>query len=159
MDYMAVVDLLHEYPDIYIITNTKCADELSVYKQFSQIVDYAKQVDPEILDRIILQIYTKEMLDYVMNVYYFKSIIFTIYQIVWEPEDIAKYCVKSGVKYITVSSGIIDREAIDLWRLVGIHVAVHTVNDEEEAQSFLKKGVEMIYTDFLLPESDKDGME
>ena len=38
MDYKAVVNLLHDYPDIYIITDTKYADELSVYKQYSQIV-------------------------------------------------------------------------------------------------------------------------
>ena len=87
-----------------------------------------------------------------MNVHHFRSVIFTLYQIVWEPEDIAKYCIKSGVKYITVSSSIIESEVIDLWRSMGIHVAVHTVNEEEEAKSFLNKGVEMIYTDFLVPE-------
>ena len=159
MDYMDIVDLLHNYSDIYIITDTKYADELSVYKQFSQIVDYAKETDPEVLDRIIPQFYTKEMLDYVMNVYPFKSAIFTLYQITWDAEDIAKFCIKSGVKYITVSGSIIDAEVIDLWRSMGIHVAVHTVNEKEEADSFYNKGVEMIYTDFLLPERNVNSEE
>ena len=156
MDYMDIVDLLHNYPDIYIITDTKYADELSVYKQFSQIVDYAKKTDPEVLDRIIPQFYTKEMLDYVMNVYSFKSMIFTLYQIEWDEEDIAKFCIKSGVKYITVSSSVIDSEVIDLWRSMGIHVAVHTINEKDEADSFLNKGIEMIYTDFLEPDMYKN---
>ena len=34
-------------------------DETSVYQQFSQIVDYAKKVNPEVLDRIIQRFITK----------------------------------------------------------------------------------------------------
>ena len=154
LDYKDLVDLLCKYPDIYIITDTKYSDELNVYKQFSQITDYAKEKDPEVLDRIIPQFYTKEMLDYVMNVYPFKSAIFTLYQIVWDREDIAKFCIKSGVKYITVSSEAVGDEDIALWRSMGINIAVHTVNEQEIAEDFLGKGVRMIYTDFLLPETE-----
>ena len=159
MDYIDVVNLLHDYPDIYIITDTKYADELSVYKQFSQIVDYAKKTDPEVLDRIVPQFYTKEMLDYVMNVYPFKSAIFTLYQIEWDEKDIAKFCVKSGVKYVTVNSDLADKAIIDLFKAVGINVAVHTINEPDEAEDFLNKGVDMIYTDFLEPSLYKENLE
>ncbi len=152
LDYRDIVDLLIEYPDIRIITDTKYYDEISVYKQFSQICDYAKERDPEVLDRIVPQIYTKEMLDFVMNVYPFRSVIFTLYQTMWEPEDIARFCMRSGVRYITVSYDILDEETISLWKSMGIRIAVHTVNEKEEAEDFLKKGIDMIYTDYLLPE-------
>lgn len=153
LDYMDVVNILNEHPDVYIITDTKYSDELSVYQQFSQIVDYAKEVNPEVLDRIIPQIYTKEMLGYVENVHHFKSIILTLYQMTWEAEDIAKYCVKTGIKYVTVSAGQIedDNAPVDLWKSLNINVAVHTVNDDNEAKSYLDKGVDMIYTDSLNP--------
>ena len=148
MDYKDLVDLLCEYPDIYIITDTKYADELSVYKQFTQITDYAKEKDETVLDRLIPQIYTKEMLDYVMNVYPFRSMIFTLYQISWDSEDIAKYCIRSGVRCITVSESLIDDELVSLWKSMGLRIAIHTVNDSEQAKQFLSDG---IYTDFLEP--------
>lgn len=152
LDYMDLIDLMIEYPDIYIITDTKYEDELSVYKQFSQIVDYAKEKDEEVLKRMIPQIYSKQMLDYVMNVYEFPSMILTLYQMQWEAEDVAKYCMKSGIRFITVSSEVIDSEVIDLWKSMNIHVAVHTINETDEAQDFYEKGIDMIYTDFLEPE-------
>ena len=37
---------------------------------------------------------------------------------------------------------------------MGINIAVHTVNEQEIAEDFLGKGVRMIYTDFLLPETE-----
>lgn len=151
MDYKDIVDLLAEYPDIWIITDTKYSDELSVYKQFTQIVDYAKEKSPEVLERIVPQIYTKEMLEYIMDVYPFRSVIFTLYQILWEPEDIAKYCVKSGIKCITVSADLAEKDVIDLWKSLNIIVSVHTVDSDEEARKFLNEGVDMIYTNFLEP--------
>ena len=65
LDFMDIVNLLKKYQDIYIITDTKYSDEMSVYQQFTQLVDYAKEVNPLLLDRLILQIYIKEMLNYV----------------------------------------------------------------------------------------------
>lgn len=151
LDYMDIVNLLNEYPDIYIITDTKYYDEIKVYQQFTQIVDYAKTVNEEVLDRLIPQIYNKEMLEYVMNIYDFKSVIFTLYQTAWEKDDIARYCVKSGIKYITVALDQVDEEVIDLWKSMNINIAVHTVDDIDEAKELLNKGVRMIYTNYLEP--------
>ena len=151
MDYMDVVNLLNEYPDIYIITDTKYYDELNVYKQFSQIVNYALEVNPEVLDRIIPQIYTKDMLNFVMNVYGFKSIIFTLYQIQWDAEDIAKFCYRSGIRFITISQDLIDSDCLSLWESLRLKAAVHTVDDKEEADNLLKDGVDMLYTNYLEP--------
>ena len=154
LDYKDVIDLMVEYPDIYIITDTKYADELSVYKQFGQLCEYARTVDESVLDRLVPQIYNEEMLDYVMNVHDFKSVIFTLYQVIWDKDDIAKFCMRSGAKFITVSADIINDETIEMWKRMGMRVAVHTVNDNDEAQDFINKGVDLIYTDFLLPDNN-----
>jgi len=152
LDHKDIIDLLCKYPDIYIITDTKHSDKIKVYQQFSQIVDAAKKADPSVLDRIIPQIYTKEMLDYVMDVHPFKSVIFTLYQIQWEAEDIASFCVESGVRYLTISQDMLDEESAKLFESMRILTAVHTLDDEKEARAFLDQGVDMIYTNFLLPE-------
>ena len=155
LDYKDIVRLLHEYPDICIITDTKHSDKIKVYQQFSQIVDEAKKTDPEVLNRIIPQIYTKEMLDYVMDVYPFRSMIFTLYQITWDAEDIASFCVASGIRYLTVSQDLLDEQSARLFESMCINIAVHTVDDENEAKAFLDEGVDMIYTNSLLPEQFK----
>lgn len=154
LDYKDVIDLMVEYPDIYIITDTKYADELSVYKQFGQLCEYARAVDESVLDRLVPQIYNEEMLDYVMNVHDFKSLIFTLYNVAWDKDEIVKYCMRSGVGFITVSAEIIDRDVIDMWKRIGFKVAVHTVNENDEAQDFFDKGIDLVYTDFLLPENN-----
>ena len=86
------------------------------------------------------------------------SIRFTLYQITWDADDIAKYCVKSGVKCITVSESLAEAETINLWKSMGIRVAVHTVNEKEEADSLIERGVDLIYTDFLEPESFEEAV-
>ncbi len=159
LDYKGVIDLLIKYPDIYIVTDTKYDDELSVYKQLGQLCAYGESKDASVLDRIVPQIYNKDMLDYVMNVHDFRSVIFTLYNIVWDKDDIAKYCMRSGVKFITVSEGVIDSDIIAMWKAMGIRVAVHTVNEADEADDFFNKGVDLIYTDFLQPEAKEDIIE
>ena len=151
LDYRNVVDLLNEHKDMYIITDSKYYDKEHVYLQFSQIVNYAKEIDETILDRIIPQIYNKDMLYMVMNVYPFKSINFTLYQTEWGKEDLANFCVESGVKLITISKDVIDDEVLEYLKAYGINVAIHTTDDLDEAKDFLNKGVSLIYTDELLP--------
>lgn len=150
LDYKDIIDLMNQYPDIYIITDSKYSDEISVYQQFSQIVDYAKSVNPQVLDRLIVQIYNKDMLGYIMNIYDFRSVIFTLYQIAWDAEDIAKFCIKSGVNFITVSEAVADSD-IELWKSMRLKVGVHTINEEEVALELIKKNVDIIYTDFIEP--------
>ena len=156
LDGEDIIDLLKQYQDIYIITDTKYYDELSIYKQFSQFVDYAKKNDPETLDRLIPQIYNKEMLDYVMNVYPFKSVIFTLYQTDWQSEDLASYCYRSGIRFITISEDIAQEEDLSFWDSLNIKVAVHTINDQKTMDDFIQRGADVIYTDFLVPERNEE---
>ena len=150
LDYKGIIDLLNKYEDAYIITDTKYYDKESVYLQFSQIVNYAKQVNPEILDRIIPQIYTEDMLGYVMNTYPFKSMIYTLYQTQWTAKDVAEFCIETGIKFVTASCDAAGFEDIYYWNAYGINVATHTINDVETARGYLNNGTKMIYTDVLL---------
>ena len=157
MDYMDIINLLNDHKDIYIITDTKYHDKDSVHQQFTQFVDYAKKVNPEVLDRLIPQIYTKQMLDYVMEIHQFRSLIFTLYQTQWEAKDIADFCKRNGIGFITVSTAYVseDNEVVDIWKANNINIGVHTVNEKQEADMLLEKGIDMIYTDFLDPSSFK----
>ena len=120
-----------------------------VNETISQIVSEAQRVDPRILNRIVPQVYNEDMFWTVMQVYEFKSIIFTLYATEWTPESVYDFCFRSGCRYVTLWDYLLTPEMLALWDTQGINVAVHTVNDQEAADAFFDMGVDMIYTDSL----------
>lgn len=152
MDVREVVELMAAYPDVCFITDTKYTDKASVLLQFAQLVKYAQSTHPETLERIIPQIYNEEMYTYVMELYPFKSMIYTLYATDWTPESVYSFCKKTGIRFVTMPAEDADADTIEFWNRLGIHSAVHTVNDREQARRLMDMGVDMIYTDFLLPE-------
>lgn len=148
-----VIELLAEYPDAYVVTDTKDVLQPYVSLAFSQLVYQAQKTHPEVLDRIIPQIYNEEMFAWLNAIYPFKSFIFTLYQTLWTPQSVLDFCKVSNVRFITLYHDRINEEILQLWDTLGIHVAVHTVNEPEKVQSYLDMGVDMIYTDFVTPDS------
>ena len=147
-----VVDFLSDYPDAYLITDSKYDDRSTVMLQFSQLVKYAEDIDPDVLERIIPQIYSEEMLDWVMAVYPFRSVIYTLYKNAWTPESVFNFCRTSGVRFVTMPCKSFKPEIAGLLDQLDISIAVHTTNSEEDVNAFFENGVDMIYTDFLMPD-------
>jgi len=152
LDYRDVIDLMAKYPDMYIVTDSKHTNFAHVHLAFSQLVDYANSVDPAILERVIPQIYHEEMLDWIMDIHPFRSVIYTLYQTSWTPDRVYEFCLKSGVRFITMNKDIVAQSTTDLWSKLGVTIAAHTCNAQEQAEALFDGGVDMIYTDFLLPE-------
>jgi len=144
-----VIELMAAYPDAYVVTDTKATTQSEVLLAFSQLVHCAKQTHPEVLERIIPQIYNEDMLSWISAVHPFRSVIFTLYQLRWTPEAILNFCMNSGVRFITMPADQVNDDVLKLWDTLGIHIAVHTINDPSEAEMLFDKGVDMIYTDFL----------
>ena len=155
LDYKGILDLLNKYEDIYIITDTKYLEKDKIYLQFSQLVNYANEVNPSVLDRLVPQIYNEDMFGYVMNIHPFKSIVYTLYQTEWTAEEVAEFCVETGIKYVTVYYEYLEDYEAELWNAYGINIAIHTLNDLDLAKEYINKGVKMIYTDELLPSQFK----
>lgn len=151
-----VIELMAAYPDIYVVTDTKATTQAEVMLAFSQLVYCAQQTHPEVLERIIPQIYHEDMLPWITSIYSFQSVIYTLYQVRWTPESVLNFCMNSGVRFITMPLDQFNEETLQLWDTLGIQVAVHTVNDEAQAQALLSSGVDMIYTDFITPGSGAD---
>ena len=73
-------DFLHHHPDVYIVTDTKYTDEPSTRSLLGQLCSAAEDLlDRTVLDRFIIQIYHPDMLPWVMDIYPWKSIIYTLY--------------------------------------------------------------------------------
>ena len=152
LDAHDVVELMAAYPDVYVITDTKATTKMATMLSFAQLVYCAQNTHPEVLERIIPQIYSEEMLPWVNAVYPFRSVIFTLYQVQWTPESVLDFCMNSGVRFITLPRDLVTADTVELWDTLGVRVGVHTVNDPEEAQRLFEMGVDMLYTDFIRPE-------
>lgn len=148
-----IIELLILYPDAYLVTDTKDTSKTNVMLAFSQIVHHAEQTHPEVLERIIPQIYHEDMLSWITSIYPFHSVILTLYQLEWTPESVLDFCINSGVRFVTLSFDRVTEDILRLWDSLNICTAVHTVNDTEAANTFLDMGVDMIYTDFITPYS------
>ncbi len=88
---------------MYLITDTKTTDKAQVQKQFQDLVNIANNIGaPEVLQRIIPQLYNKEMLSWIKEIYPFENWIFTLY-LYANPnyDDIANFCAANGIDTVT----------------------------------------------------------
>ena len=140
---MTAVDLLYlmqEYPDMYLITDTKTTDKAQVQRQFRDLVNIANNIgSPEILSRIIPQLYNKEMLSWIKEIYPFENWIFTLY-------------LYANPNYtVTLHIDRAKKENISKLKAKGLKVYAHTVNRYRIFEDALAAGVDGIYTDRIKP--------
>ena len=148
-----LLGLMQEYTDMYLVTDTKDADEETVKRQFADLKRIAVNMGaPELLDRIIPQIYHEDMLTWVREVYPFEQVIFTLYQID-EPNyaEIADFCAEKGIDTVTLYYSRAEKEIIDLFHAKNIRVYVHTVNRYLMLKDLLERGADGVYTDRIKP--------
>ncbi|WP_405104634.1 phosphatidylinositol-specific phospholipase C/glycerophosphodiester phosphodiesterase family protein [Paenibacillus sp. FSL K6-1217] len=152
LDIEKIVNLMEIYPDTYIVTDTKELEPEQVTKQFQLIVEAARKKDPALLERIVPQIYSREMLEVVKQVYAFPEIIYTLYQTEDSDEVVIEFVKQTGVD-ITMPTTRATKTFVRNLKKAGARVYVHTVNDEQEIVELSRLGVNGFYTDFV-PEND-----
>lgn len=153
---MRAVDLLYlmaEYPDMYLVTDTKDTDKKTVQRQFNDLKTIAYNIEhPEVLNRIIPQLYNKEMIGWVREIYPFENWIFTLY-LYQNPnyDDIASYCVSQGIQTVTLHVDRATKANVSKLKAKGLKVYAHTTNRYLTMQTLLAAGVDGIYTDRIKP--------
>ncbi|MNC08329.1 cytoplasmic glycerophosphodiester phosphodiesterase [compost metagenome] len=156
LDIDKIMDLMIAYPDAYIVTDTKELDPELVTRQFTLIVEAAKLKDPSLLERIVPQIYSRDMLDVVNKVYAFPEVIYTLYQSQDSDEQVLAFVKDTGVE-ITMPVTRATKSFVQKLKRAGARVYVHTLNDEQEITKLSRMGVDGFYTDFI-SEDDLDGI-
>ena len=153
---LRAVDLMYlmaEYPDMYLVTDTKDTDKATVQKQFRDLVGIAKNIGhPEVLDRIIPQLYNKGMIDWIREIYSFENWIFTLY-LYNNPDydDIANYCTTKGIQTVTLHIDRATATNVGKLKAKGLKVYAHTTNRYLTMKNLLAVGVDGIYTDRIKP--------
>ncbi|WP_312047906.1 glycerophosphodiester phosphodiesterase family protein [Anaerotignum sp.] len=148
-----VLSLMVEYPDVYLITDTKDTDKATVEKQFKDLKQIAEAMEqPQILNRIIPQIYNEEMYDWVKDIYPFQEWIYTLY-LNYYPDypKIAEFCEAKGIGTVTIENARVTKDVVDTLHAKEIKVYAHTINRYKQFQDLLALGIDGIYTDRIKP--------
>lgn len=158
MSFRDLLELMMEYPDICIITDTKFTDPEIVTVQFQRMLEIAQEMKCTYLfDRMAIQVYTQLMYKVVSNLWDFPWYIYTLYAEGFARTDYAfrekaEFCKENGILGMTMwdywwspSYGPIAKE-------LGLMTFAHTVNDQEKAEQLLRDGIDAVYTDILAPE-------
>lgn len=149
MDIDKLVSILQKHQDIYIITDTKYTDAKTISKQFHTLVDAVKDVDVSILDRLVIQIYNREMYDVVNEIHPFKNTIYAIYANSDSQNDVIEFCKNKRISAVAIPIEELNLQYIEGLNQNNIKVYVHTVNTVREKDNYKNMGVWGIYSDYL----------
>ncbi|MNI25869.1 hypothetical protein D3C73_795480 [compost metagenome] len=149
LSFADIVQILQDYPDVYIITDTKETDAKVVKEQFTYIRDQVNQVDPELIDRIIPEIYSPEMMGIVDKIIPFKHQIFSIYLSSMTPYEVVQYVKNNNLSVVAMPVERATPDFIRNLRNAGAVTYIHSLNTVDEAEQYKNMGVHGFYTDFL----------
>ena len=157
LTFTDLLQLMKDYPDIWIITDSKAVEREEVQVEFEEIVREANEMGmAEILDRFIVQIYNEDMYDTVNEIYAFPQYIFTLYMRwygdVEDFEQICRWCVRHDVPNITMWNFRYNEQIRAIADRYGMDIFVHTENDSLAGANYLKSGVDGLYTDAITEE-------
>ncbi|OME47764.1 MULTISPECIES: phosphatidylinositol-specific phospholipase C/glycerophosphodiester phosphodiesterase family protein [Paenibacillus] len=156
LDIEKVLDLMQNYPDAYIVTDTKEIQPELIEKQFTLLTEAAQRRDPALLERIVPQIYNQPMLDEINKVYSFPEVLYTLYQSKDTDEQVIEFVKKTGVD-ITMPVSRATKSFVKQLKNIGARVYVHTVDEEDEIRALSRMGVDGFYSDFV-PENDLNNL-
>ena len=147
--------LMKKYPDIWIVTDTKDSSVKKVNEKFSEMYNTANRINAlPVLDRMVVQIYNQDMKKNVESIHPFKNYIFTMYQL-WDGNDMnafesyCKWSMNNNVNSICMWYWYENDNILSITNKYGLNLYLHTLNDKNKADYYLKKGVAEIYTDTL----------
>lgn len=144
-----ILNLMLEYPDIYIVTDTKTTTSEDTSRVFKHIVDFVKTKDEELLKRIYPQIYNKESYYALMDVYPFKNVLYTLYYETSSKEDILNFSIREDIRGIVIPDYYYTDDFCHQLRSLGMDVYVHTVNNLKEINKYLSQSVTGVFSDYV----------
>lgn len=145
--------LMDEYEDVWLVLDPKDTEDR--YEQFALITATARNHGYEhVLDRVIVQLYSEDMLEAVRSVYPFKHYLFTMYYSGYY-EGVGAFCEENGIEVVAMPAGWITETVMKEQSKYPVEIWAYTVNDEETAKRLAAMGVKGLYSDILLPEEWK----
>ncbi len=152
LDIDDLLQLMLEYPDIYIVTDSKSGVYKEVVEQFTQITEilqgYSSNQRNSIMERFVVQIYNDDMYTGVETVAHFENYIYTLYQRgVGNLDQLGEFCVENEIPVVVLPYEWWNEEITETLHSYGLEVWVHTLNENEDIAELRDKGVDGVYTD------------
>lgn len=144
LDVGSVYELLVEYDDAYLILDLKADTNDDLEFMYDVIID---TFDDDVLSRTIPQIYHETELDLVKGYYDF-DILYTLYRTDSTDWEVIEFSRDNEIVGIVMSEKRFNTALVERLRDSGIISYVHTINEIEEAERYLRQ-VHGVYTDFL----------
>jgi glycerophosphoryl diester phosphodiesterase len=150
LELMRFSRLLEEmvlHPETFLITDTKrLSPEI-----LASIVREVDAVDPALRRRIVVQIYHRDELAFVLNSEArggrFAGVIFTLYQTLVSNDDLVDFVVATDIEWVTASDRRFSAELADRLHSLGVRLFVHTVNSPDRIARLRAAGADGFYTD------------
>lgn len=156
MSFEQLCDLMIEYPDIWIVTDSKYTDEETISRQFDALLATIDAKGAEhLLDRMVIQIYNEDMYRQLSRYGRFQSYIFTMYQR-WTGDvedfiEVSRFCVNYGIDVTAISENLYDEKIQQVADQYGMNLYLHTVNEIKDAKKYIRGGICGVYTDTIMP--------
>ena len=151
-----ILDQMVVNQDMYLITDVKyenmTADEIK--NEFTLIYNAALDRDPLLINRIVPQIYSMEMYDWIMEIYNFPSIIFTCYKTDASAEEIISFCAgKSNIHVITAKyeDSRFGEDAIEAIHQADLLIYNYTISTNTKMYDCFSRSIDGIYSNNMLP--------
>ena len=157
LSFRDLLELMEDYPDICVVTDSKFTDAEIVRLQFEAMVRDARDLGLSyLLDRVAVQVYDPLMFKVVDSVHHFRHYIYTLYvegfgRTEASFRERALFCAQNGIQGITMWDTWWDGAFAPIAARCGVKVYTHTVNDPQQASALLESGVAAVYTDELAP--------
>ena len=109
--------------------------------------------DGQVLDRLLMQVYTQQMYQIIDGVYHFKNYSYLAGKYVYRLDEFLTFCLDKGICAIALRANLAKREYIDKIHNAGLYVMTYTVQrDADYAKHLLDSGIDTICTDFITEE-------
>lgn len=150
--------LLKKYPDAYILFDTKKyaqRDYSMTLKDYSEYVKIAEDAGAkETLKRIIPQVYNESMYPAVASMRIFPTYLYSLWKqySVNELIHVADFCQEKGIPAVTISQANWSKSIQQFFDTRGILLYVYTVNNINDAKTYMYGGAAGICTDMITKE-------
>jgi glycerophosphoryl diester phosphodiesterase len=147
MEINELLEFMILHDDMYLVTDTK-DDQIYTLNQIKNSKVATK--NPNVMDRIIPQIYYQHELKEVLKIYAFPEIIYTLYR-TSDTEDQVISFVKNNSEVSAITMRWNEHYNDDFFEKLkseGVGVYVHTVYDKNKIIEFVNKGVGVYVDDF-----------
>ncbi|MFD1363698.1 phosphatidylinositol-specific phospholipase C/glycerophosphodiester phosphodiesterase family protein [Lentibacillus salinarum] len=151
MNFKMILDLLKEYPDIYVILDGKVKSPEDTKKLYEKVNDAVKDLDQSITNRIIPQMFYKEDVE-IIRQYGFHDLLYVVGREDYTPESLVEFCMSNDINAVSLSKNRTNKSMIDKLSKHNIKIYMYTLNKKNTMKKYFEQGVNGFFTDFVTPE-------